>query len=368
MSITTTAISPSEASHRLASDPSQLCLFGQPIVDVASGVVAGYELLARFPEEWGASPHEVFLAAEQQGISGVLTREVVRQAVALRDRLPARTFLTLNCSPSDLADPETCAYLTDLDLRRMFIELTEVAWPGEEESVLRAVDTVRSRGGRIAADDVGAGYAGLLQLVRLRPELVKIDRSIVRRIPSDVAACALVEMLGGLADRLDAWLVVEGVETQSQLSTFVQMGVPLVQGFYFGRPATPWTTIENAEVLGRLTAGAVAPSSLVAHQRLAMPDELVVGAHGEVIGINVGQNGTVRPLTMAPSTSVVEALERAMARPDALSRIAPIVVTDDHGRPTGVVPVEHLVRAVARSDDEVAHDELTPSVIDLRPA
>jgi EAL domain-containing protein (putative c-di-GMP-specific phosphodiesterase class I) len=343
--------SPTEVAQRLAQEPSLLRMVAQPIVDVASGVVAGYELLARFPEEWEAMPFEVFAAAERLGISGILTREVLRQAVLLRDGLPARTFLTLNCSPSDLADPETCEYLAELDLSRMFVELTEAAWPGEEESLLRAVDLVREHGGRIAADDVGAGYAGLLQLVRLRPELVKVDRSIVRRIPSDVAAAALVEMLGALAGRLDAWLVAEGVETQSQLSAFVQMGLPLVQGFYFGRPATPWASIEHADELSSMLADSPVPSSLMAHQRLPMPDELVLGEHSEVRAIRVGQSGTVRPLMMAPSTTVVEALERAMARPDALSRIAPIVVTDDHGRATGVVPVERLVRAVARDDD-----------------
>lgn len=352
--MTIAALSPAEVSHRLAAMPSQLCLFGQPIVDVASGVIAGYELLARFPAEWGAAPHEVFAAAEQQGTSGVLTREVIRQAVELRDRLPARTFLTLNCSPSDLADPQTCEYLTDLDLERMFIELTEAAWPGEEESVLRAVDLVRAHGGRIASDDVGAGYAGLLQLVRLRPELVKVDRAIARRIPNDVAAGALIEMLGGLAGRLDAWLVVEGVETQNQLQAFAQMEVPLLQGYYFGRPALPWAEIENAEELGRIMPGSVAPDTVVAHQRLAMPDELMLGSSGEVVAVRVGEEGLVRPLTMAPSTPVVDALQRAMARQDALSRIAPIIVTDDHGRATGVVPVEHLVRAVARVGEATA--------------
>jgi EAL domain-containing protein (putative c-di-GMP-specific phosphodiesterase class I) len=348
--MTITATSSAEAAHRLAVSPAQLRLVAQPIVDVASGVVAGYELLARFPEEWDASPHDVFAAAERHGISGTITREVLRQAVVLRDRLPARTFLTVNCSPTDLADPQTCAVLAELDLSRMFIELTEVAWPGEEESVLRAVDLVRAHGGRIAADDVGAGYAGLLQLIRVRPDLVKVDRSIVRRIPDDVAAGALIEMLGALAGRLDAWLVAEGVETQCQLSSLVQMGVPLLQGYYFGRPAVPWAALENAEELGQLLRGTPSPSDLVAHQRLAMPDELILGSRGEVMGIRVGPDGLVRPLTMAPDTSVAEALERAMARPDALSRIAPIVVTDDHGRPLGVVPVERLVRAISHPD------------------
>ncbi len=346
--MTLTAVSPWEAAERLAAAPAGLRLVAQPIVDVASGGIAGYELLSRFPQHWNVSPCAVFAAAEERGMSGILTREVLRQAVALRDELPHSTFLTVNCSPGDLADPATCELLRDLDLDRMFVELTEVAWPGEEDTVFRAVDVVRASGGRIAADDVGAGYAGLLQLIRLRPELVKIDREIVRRIPNDVAANALVEMLGTLAGRLDAWIVAEGVETRVQLSSLMQLGIPLVQGYYLGRPAEPWTRIDHASELVGLMVESMNPGALIAHQRPAMPNELELGPHGEVIGIRVGMHGPVRPLVMSPTTPVADAVERAMARPDPLSRVAPIVVTDDHGEVTGVVTVESLVRAITQ--------------------
>jgi EAL domain-containing protein (putative c-di-GMP-specific phosphodiesterase class I) len=339
------ALTPLEAALALARSPEDLRLVAQPLVDTASGEIAGFELLARFPRAWGVLPQDVFEAAEAHGLSPALTCHVLEQATRLRDQLPARTFLTVNCSPSDLVDPAVRLLVQRLDLSRMFVELTESAWPTDEQTVLEAADEVRARGGRIAADDVGAGYSGLLQLIRLRPDMVKIDRDIVRRIDVDSAAAALVAMLGELAGRLDAWIVVEGVETEAQLAAAVRLGVPLVQGYYFSLPEEPWTGISGVATVRRLSGeyGDGDGEQVATLQRPARLDELVLDDTGHPVGIRVEGLGVVRPLTMSLATPVVDAARRVMLRTRPAERIAPVVVTDEGGAPVGVVPVELLV-------------------------
>jgi EAL domain-containing protein (putative c-di-GMP-specific phosphodiesterase class I) len=321
-------------------------------VDTATGEVAGYELLSRFPECWGVSPQGVFDAAASHGVSPQLTRTVLLEAVALRDTLPPRTFLTVNCSPADLTSPLVLDVLAGSDLSRVFVELTESAWPEDQQSVLRATDVIRRQGGRIASDDVGAGYAGLLQLIRLRPDLVKVDRAIVERIEDDPAAVALISMLGDLVGRMDGWLVAEGVETFGQLATVVDLGVPLVQGFYLARPAEPWSGTSHQQEILDLNHRVTLREHLVAYRRDAGPDELLVDERGGIEGVRVplegGRFAVTRPLVMAPSTTVTEAVLRAMARPTPLERIAPVVLTDTSGHQLGVVPVERLVEALTQ--------------------
>lgn len=347
---TATAKAAAEAARAVVACDAHLDLHVQPLVDTETGDVAGYEALSRFPAAWRLGPQEIFEAADEIGLSPRLTAVVLRRALRLRDDLPPRTFLTVNCSPADLADPEIGQLLAGADLRRMVVELTETAWPEDEQTVLDAAAVVRERGGRIAADDVGAGYAGLLQLVRLRPEMVKLDRAIVQRVHSDEAARALISMLGDFVGALDGWLVAEGVETFEQLEQLVQLGVPLVQGYLLARPGAPWPALHLGEQIRSLGTRAAFPEHLVAHQRAARPGEVVVDQDAVPLGVRVsnpdGSTTLVRPLTMSASTTVVEALRRALTRPTPTERLAPLVLTDVTGRMIGVVAVERLVESV----------------------
>jgi EAL domain-containing protein (putative c-di-GMP-specific phosphodiesterase class I) len=342
--------SPHEAARRLAQDPSALGLVAQPIMDTSTGDVAGYELLARLPDDWRVGPEELFSAAGQAGLSVPLTVHVLGLAVELRDSLPPRTFLTFNCSPDDLVADLVLDAIAQLDLDRIFVEVTELAWPGDGEAVLAAAQVVRDHGGRLAADDVGSGYAGLLQLIRLRPELVKVERAIVQRLGHDVAAGRLVELLGSLADQLDAWVVAEGVEDQAQLSQLIGLGVPLVQGYYLGRPAVPWQGGEHGEQVRHWSGSRDSSQPLLPLQRAPLTGELVLGPGGQVVGVRVLTDQGARqvaPLTLDAATPLRDAALRAMARCTPLERMAPLVLTDAAGHATGVIPVERLVAVLA---------------------
>src|ERR1700693_5235773 len=92
----------------------------------------------------------------------------------------------------------------------------------------------------MAVDDMGVGYSGLAQIMAGHPSYLKLDRSLVKGIDTDRERAALVGALVGYAQSVDSLLVAEGMETASELRTLVELGVPLAQGFFLGRPARPW--------------------------------------------------------------------------------------------------------------------------------
>lgn len=341
------AVPPGDADAAVAAvveDPELLTLVAQPIVDLAEGVVAGYEALTRVPAEWRVPPDLLFAAARASGRSGPLHRTVVGQALRLLDRLPPNTFLTVNVDPGDLASPEVLGQLCARPrLAPLVVEITEHAWPADRDGVDAAIAALRERGALIAADDVGAGYAGLNQLMHVRPDIVKIDRELVDGLGSDPAAEALVAALGRLCGDLDAWVIAEGVETEVHLAALTRLGVPLAQGWLFGRPAPAWPAIEGADLVRRRAAMAALDDS-VASLMQPVGEEYRRDDNGRYWLLGEG-----RPcLTLAPSTGIADAVARALARP-LEQRWTPLLVTSPTGHAIGVVPLEPLITAAART-------------------
>ena len=127
---------------------------------------------------------------------------------------------------------------------------------GSDPSLLLSIARLRNAGAMIALDDAGSGYSGLQQLLALRPEIVKLDRGLVTGVDTDEAKLALVRMLGEVAGQLDAWVLAEGVETEGEFAAFARLGVPLAQGWLFGRPAAPWVDLsEEGRAALRVGAG-----------------------------------------------------------------------------------------------------------------
>lgn len=333
------------------ADPRHLELVVQPLVSLANGQVVGYEALTRLPASWDVEPGKFFAAATSGGVHGQLARLVLRRALELRDHLPPRCFLTVNVAPLDLVTHEVTQLLAAVDLSRLVVELTESIWPEEESAVLRAVDLVRARSGMIAADDVGSGYAGLLQLVRLCLHMVKVDRRLVALLGEDPAAEAVLRMLGELVCVLDAWLLVEGVENAEQLAAVMRLDIPIAQGWYFDGPATPWPAGNNLDVVRQAGRRDRSTDHLAAHRRTELPGEVRCDDWGRPVQVRVGLGGGREPvwipaMTLDPATPLTQALSRALSRVDPLARFAPLCVTDEAGRLIGVVPVDELALAV----------------------
>jgi diguanylate cyclase (GGDEF)-like protein len=126
------------------------------------------------------------------------------------------------------------------DLSGLIIEVTEEALVQSDAQLRAAMAPLRARGARLAVDDVGAGYSGLRQLTTVHPSYLKLDRSLVSGIDRDSERAALVSALVGYAERVGSLLVAEGIENEAELLALRELGAPLAQGFYLGRPGAPW--------------------------------------------------------------------------------------------------------------------------------
>ncbi len=224
-----------------------LAMAVQPIVDIRSGTVHAYEALARFGRpRHDNSPLHWFSLAQELGQRAELERACVRAALELLGERPAGTSLSVNLSAPVLLEGATMAMLEAAgdahaeDLAGLIVEITEETLVHGEMELSSVIAALRARGARLAVDDMGAGYSGLRQITAVHPSYLKLDRSLVSAIHDDDERAALVGALAGYAKQVGSLLVAEGVETEAELDAVRRLGVPLVQGFYFGRPGPPW--------------------------------------------------------------------------------------------------------------------------------
>lgn len=223
-------------------EPGLLTTAFQPIVDITTNRVVGAEALTRFPGE----PHEPdrwFADAHSVGLGSALELAAVRQAFAALDELPDDVYLSVNTSPQLLTSPELLQLVCSLPGDRIIVELTEHAAVSDYDEVLRAIEALREHGVRFAVDDVGAGFASFSHVLRIRPDILKIDVSITRGIDQDPARRGLARAIVDLAHEIGATVVAEGIEGQAELDRVVAIGVDAAQGFFVGRPrALPLAT------------------------------------------------------------------------------------------------------------------------------
>ena len=252
-----------EALDRVAGDPSLILPHFQPIVDLTTGRVVGYELLTRFRELSGESPAEWFAAAHRLGRAASLDASILRIAAAHLTSLPADLFLSVNLTADGVVSPEVEPVLDNAFVRGLVVELTDQTEVHDPAALRARVRQLRDQGALFAIDDAGSGYPSLQRVMMVRPELIKLDRAFVSNIDVDEAKTALVQMMGTLADRIGAKLVAEGVERVPELDRLRELGVPLAQGYLFARPMAEFGGIspEWAEVLGARPGPAANPAS-----------------------------------------------------------------------------------------------------------
>ena len=216
-----------------------LAVVFQPITDLRSDAVVGMEALARFACVPHRPPNEWFAEAVAVGLGTELELAAVRAALAAADRFSPQTFVSVNVSPSTAVAPALAELLDGRVARRVVLELTEHDRIDSYEPLLGALDALRAQGVRIAVDDAGAGYAGLQHILRLRPDVLKLDMALVRGIDTDPARRALTTALVLFAAEIDSMIVAEGIETADELATMRALGVQCAQGYLLGRPSPP---------------------------------------------------------------------------------------------------------------------------------
>ena len=215
----------------------------QPIVELATGRVIGYEGLVRPTAHPFVDAGSLFAAAEGSGRTAELDYVCLETVAAAAVSIPADRYVAINLSPRTLEAPEfnalaLCRRLARLGLpsQRIVLELTEREEIEDLARLRRGLEACRALGVRVAADDVGAGNAGLRLLSLVPFDVVKIDLSLVQDAVTHETSAEILATLRDLATRRGAVVVAEGLETQQQLKLVLAAGIDAGQGYLLGRP------------------------------------------------------------------------------------------------------------------------------------
>ena len=283
-----------EVQSVLANDDAMTIAF-QPIMDLRTGSVAGYEALSRFDDVHKRPPNVWFAQAHRCGLGYELEAKALALALAVPGR-PAGAYLTVNLSPSALTS-EAVARVLPERLDDLVIEITENQVLTDDPKISAALRDIRGRGARLAIDDTGSGYAGLTQVMRLAPDVIKLDRSVVAGVAGDPVKAALIESFVRYAREIDADVCAEGIEELDDLARLADLDVAYGQGYGLSRPAPPWAGLaEQATAACRVAFTA----SLAEHAATG------TGDHGLEL--------LLAKLSVATDVSTIEALTRPIAR------------------------------------------------------
>jgi EAL domain-containing protein (putative c-di-GMP-specific phosphodiesterase class I) len=225
------------ASIRLLIEKDRLTMHFQPIVELSTGRVVGMESLARVPEEPDQPIERWFAEAWESGLGVELEMTALRKAVDAGWNLPKGLFQSVNLSPQAVQSKEFAGMLGSLPWIRLIIELTEHEEVRDYAGLAGPLAAIRARGGQVAIDDVGAGFATFRHVVTLSPDLVKLDDSLWRGAHLSRPRLTLSKGVVDCSEQLGALVVAERIETREEVEALRGVGATYGQGFFFGRPA-----------------------------------------------------------------------------------------------------------------------------------
>jgi len=246
-----------EISHILEEPDTYLKIAFQPIIEVRSGEVFGYEALARIPNSTCFNNiADLFPFAEKIGQLYPIETLCRRQAITSYPTVSQnKEMLFLNINPQVLVDPEFASGHTRKLLSEKGLAPTDVVLEITERSAIEdfstfrdALDHYRNQGYLIALDDVGAGYSSLQSVAELHPDFLKIDRSLIQGVNADPIKWALLETFVTFSKRIGCRIIAEGVETVEEMRTVVQLGVDFIQGFFVAMPSFTRKSINPAAI------------------------------------------------------------------------------------------------------------------------
>ena len=219
----------------------------QPIVDLRTGDIIGYEALSRGPLESPLhSPIALFQAANTESLLTQLEDLCLNQALKNAARHQLDNLLFLNVNPITLGKHAKnfpvfldCLRQQHLGPARIVFELTERTAIQDFDLFRASISRCRQNQFTIAIDDAGAGYSSLQAIAELQPEYIKIDRSLIQNIQESNLKKALLSALVDCGHAIHAKLIAEGIETSAELTEIIRLGVDYGQGFLLARPAAP---------------------------------------------------------------------------------------------------------------------------------
>jgi PAS domain S-box-containing protein len=237
--------------ERAMREPEAMQMMLQPIADLEQHQIAGMEALARFAGEPQRPPNLWFAEAWEVGLGAELELRAVELAYRRLPELPPQAYLAVNVSAQTLLDERFLPLLIGLgeDRRRVVVEVTEHTAIDDYDALADVLQRMRSMGTRLAVDDAGAGYASMQHILRLRPDIIKLDRCIVADSNLDPARFALIGAMANFGASLGMTVVAEGVETPAELAVLTENHISHAQGYYLARPAAePASGLSNADV------------------------------------------------------------------------------------------------------------------------
>jgi diguanylate cyclase (GGDEF)-like protein len=210
----------------------------QPVVRLSTVRTVAVEALTRFDRP-DRDPAQWFATATTLGLGRHLELAAARTALTA-DAARSAPAVAVNLSPDVILDGGLDELLADHDPTRVIIEVTQHAPVTSYQDLERSLAKHRDRGLRLAVDDVGADYASLTHVLRMRPDVLKVDMSLVRGVDTDVVRQSLVAAIASLAQGLNASVVAKGVETDAELQALLGLDIDQGQGYLFKRPSPVW--------------------------------------------------------------------------------------------------------------------------------
>ncbi|MBP1849667.1 putative bifunctional diguanylate cyclase/phosphodiesterase [Rhizobium halophytocola] len=232
-----------EGKLRKAIESGDIRPFYQPLIDLKSGAVCGFEALARWTDDEGhaISPQVFITVAEETGLVTRLFQQLLAQAARDACGWPEDIGLSFNVSPVQMEDRLLASRILDvlsannLAPHRLEVEITENALMQDPELAAEVIQSLHDAGIQIALDDFGTGYSSLSQLARYKFDKVKIDKSFVATFADDERQEKIVQAMLGLSKSLNLKTTVEGIEEHTQLGYFLKQGCDVGQGYLFGK-------------------------------------------------------------------------------------------------------------------------------------
>lgn len=284
---------------RRALDNNEIVPFFQPLVELRTGLLRGFEVLARWkhPLRGMVLPNDFIPLTEKTGLNGLLTGTLLRAVFAATKNIPEHLTLSVNISLTQLSDPALPRHIrqaadqANFPLRRLILEITESALVGNTAQASFIANQLKEQGSRLALDDFGTGYSSLRHLQALPFDELKIDASFVRSMTHTRESRKIAAAIIGLGNSLNLVTVAEGVESQTHADMLLWLGCELGQGWLYGRP------VPAEELSTVLAASALRPApgppshSLDASVPLnheALPTQRLAQLHAIYDGVPVG--------------------------------------------------------------------------------
>jgi PAS domain S-box-containing protein len=251
------------AAVRRALDNDELEPCFQPMIELHTGQLAGFEVLARWkhPTLGLVLPVNFISLAEEDGLVGRLMQQILRKALLSAPLIPTPLVLALNVSPTQLHEPSLARQIREtaekgkFALDRLFIEITESGLIDNLGLARKIARELKAIGCKLALDDFGTGYSSLSHLQALPFDVLKVDRSFVSSMTDKRESRKIVAAVVGLGHSLGMTTVAEGVETEEQAEMLLRLECKMAQGWLYGRPLTADRIPQMVEATPRTLKG-----------------------------------------------------------------------------------------------------------------